>query len=137
MDVRYVRHVRHVRQDSIMAHATLSRAETGLSATPSTPNTTSTLERKELEAVWRDLKDQVIRLADGDPANLKKLGINDVLATLEKAATDKAAKKAADKFGWVKEVTNKTLLCIQTVGGMIADGAADVSQVCAFRRAPS
>jgi len=116
-----------------MAHATLLRDETGLSTTPSTPNTTSTLERKELEAVWRDLKDQVIRLADGDPTNLKKLGINDVLATLEKAASDKAAKKAADKFGWVKEVTNKTLLCIQTVGGMIADGAAEVfgpSQMC-------
>ncbi|KAH7040885.1 uncharacterized protein B0I36DRAFT_16446 [Microdochium trichocladiopsis] len=116
-----------------MAHMQLSRAGTGFSATPSTPNTTSTLERKELENVWRDLKEQVLILAGGNPSNLKKLDIDDVLLTLDKVATEKAAKKAADKFAWLKDVTGKTLQCIQTVGGMIADGASEVfgpSQMC-------
>ncbi|KXJ97314.1 hypothetical protein Micbo1qcDRAFT_230007 [Microdochium bolleyi] len=116
-----------------MAHAQLSRADTGFSATPSTPNTSSTLERKELESVWKDLQEQVIKLAGGTRSGLRILSIDDVLNTLDTLSKEKAAKEAADKFGRLKDVTRTTLQCIQTIGGMIAEGASEVfgpSQMC-------
>lgn len=109
-----------------MAHAQLSRAGTGFSATPSTPNTSSSADRKEFDTVWKDLKEQVIKLAGGDQTRIRKLEIEDVLATLDAISKEKAEKEANDKYRRLKDVTLTTLQCIQTVGGMIAEGASEV-----------
>ena len=63
----------------------------------------------------------------GDVARGKPVDIP-ILRTAYKNAVKDAAKKQSDKYAKLKEVTSKTLQCIQTIGGAIADGVSEVSE---------
>lgn len=72
-------------------------------------------------------------MAGGDRAMIKPgLSIDEVLYCLDDAQADD--KKAAGKYGAVKKIFNQTLQCIQTIGGIVADGA---SQVCIIYNLPA
>ncbi|CEI60087.1 unnamed protein product [Fusarium venenatum] len=80
---------------------------------------------EEVTRIWKDVEGRVVQMAGGDPAKIKQgLGINDVLQYLnEDQVKDK---QVSEKYGTVKNIFNRTLQCIQTVGGIVADGASYV-----------
>ncbi|KAL6918473.1 hypothetical protein FSST1_009968 [Fusarium sambucinum] len=80
---------------------------------------------EEVTRIWKDVEDRVVQMAGGDPAKIKQgLGINDVLQYLNEAQVKD--KQVSEKYGTVKNIFNRTLQCIQTVGGIVADGASYV-----------
>ncbi|KAI0869430.1 hypothetical protein GGS24DRAFT_163990 [Hypoxylon argillaceum] len=81
----------------------------------------------EISQVWKQVEDRVLQMAGGDRAMIKPgLSIDEVLYCLDDAQADD--KKAAGKYGAVKKIFNQTLQCIQTIGGIVADGASQVFQ---------
>ncbi|OBS23125.1 hypothetical protein FPOA_03683 [Fusarium poae] len=80
---------------------------------------------EEVTRIWKDVEARVVQMAGGDAAKIKQgLGINDVLQYLNQAQVKD--KQVSEKYGTVKNVFNRTLQCIQTVGGIVADGASYV-----------
>ncbi|KAF7559874.1 hypothetical protein G7046_g4295 [Stylonectria norvegica] len=81
----------------------------------------------EITKTWEQVEKRVIQMAGGDKSKIKQgLGIESVLSYLDQAqATDK---KAAEKYGTIRNAFNRTLQCVQTVGGIVADGASQVFQ---------
>ncbi|KAJ8123794.1 hypothetical protein ONZ43_g335 [Nemania bipapillata] len=74
----------------------------------------------EISQAWKQVEERVLQMAGGDRAKVKLgLGIDDVLQYLDNAQADD--RKAAEKYGAVKKIFNRTLQCIQTVGGIVAD----------------
>ncbi|RKK77751.1 hypothetical protein BFJ69_g6040 [Fusarium oxysporum] len=64
-------------------------------------------------------------VAGGDSSKIKSnLDIDSVLQHLEQSQFKD--KKGSEKYGTVKNIFNRTLQCIQTVGGIVADGASYV-----------
>lgn len=99
-------------------------ATTALST--STPNDLfNTEDGTEISEIWALVKFRVVQLAGGDEKKLKQgISIEEVLKSVEVAqAKDR---KAAEKYGVIRNVFSKTLMCIQHVGGIIAGGAAQV-----------
>ncbi|KAF4453134.1 hypothetical protein F53441_4131 [Fusarium austroafricanum] len=80
---------------------------------------------EEVARIWKEVEARVVQMAGGDPSKIKKnLDMNDVLGYLDQAQSKD--KKSAEKYGTVKNIFNRTLQCIQTVGGIVADGASYV-----------
>ncbi|KAF5548643.1 neutral amino acid permease [Fusarium mexicanum] len=79
----------------------------------------------EVSQIWKQVETRVVQMAGGDSSKIKpNLDINSVLQHLDQSqAKDK---KASEKYGTVKNIFNRTLQCIQTVGGIVADGASYV-----------
>ncbi|KAF5684834.1 neutral amino acid permease [Fusarium circinatum] len=79
----------------------------------------------EVSQIWKQVEIRVVQMAGGDSSKIKpNLDINSVLQHLDHSqAKDK---KASEKYGTVKNIFNRTLQCIQTVGGIVADGASYV-----------
>ncbi|RYP10329.1 hypothetical protein DL765_008139 [Monosporascus sp. GIB2] len=99
---------------------------------PHTPKAVSP-EQRDIEAIWRQVHEKVVQLAGADPAFQiqKTLDIDGVLRRLD--SLQEAGNKQPDKFSWLKHAVRRTLQCIQTVGGIIAEGASEVfgpSQLC-------
>ncbi|XXG96062.1 hypothetical protein Hte_002339 [Hypoxylon texense] len=82
-------------------------------------------EQMEIDAIWREVNNKVVELAGGDPSKVQKtLDINAVLRYVDNVqASDK---KKSEKFGTFKSIVNRTLQCINTVGGIVAEGASTV-----------
>ncbi|CAG1977442.1 unnamed protein product [Fusarium graminearum] len=80
---------------------------------------------EEIARIWKDVEARVVQMAGGNPAKIKQgLGIDDVLKYLNEAQVKD--KQVSEKYGTVKNIFNRTLQCIQTVGGIVADGASYV-----------
>ncbi|KAH6895943.1 hypothetical protein B0T10DRAFT_229685 [Thelonectria olida] len=78
---------------------------------------------KEINQAWRKVEERVIQMAGGDRSNINPdLDIDNVLQYLDRAQT--TDKKAAEKYGTIRNIFNDTLQCIQTVGGIVANGAS-------------
>lgn len=110
----------------------VSFGSTTSAGSPNTPKATSP-EQRDIEAIWRQVHEKVIQLAGSDPQFKieKTLDIDGVLRRLN--ALEQAGKKEPDKFSWFKHMIRRTLQCIQTIGGMVAEGASTVfgpSQMC-------
>ncbi|KAI2472939.1 hypothetical protein F4781DRAFT_294558 [Annulohypoxylon bovei var. microspora] len=107
-----------------MAPPTLQTSSSVLSAGSTTEKAVELAEQKEIEATWKEVQNRVIELAGGDPKKVQALDINSVLRYIDNVqASDK---KKSEKFGAFKSVVNKTLQCINTVGGIVAEGASTV-----------
>ncbi|KAF7552379.1 hypothetical protein G7Z17_g4331 [Cylindrodendrum hubeiense] len=77
---------------------------------------------EEINRTWKEVEDRVLQMAGGDRSKIKQLGIDNVLQYLDQAQSKD--KKEAEKYGAVRNIFNRTLQCIQTVGGIVADGAS-------------
>ena len=108
-----------------MAPPTLQTSSSVLSTSSTNEKAVELAEQKEIEATWKEVQNKVIELAGGDPKKVQTLDINSMLKYVDNIqASDK---KKSEKFGAFKSVVNKTLQCINTVGGIVADGASTVS----------
>ncbi|KAH7199352.1 hypothetical protein DER44DRAFT_887495 [Fusarium oxysporum] len=68
---------------------------------------------------------RVVQMAGGDCSKIKPdLDINSVLQHLDQSQSKD--KKASEKYGPVKKIFNRMFQCIQTIGGIVADGASYV-----------
>ncbi|KAG5295105.1 neutral amino acid permease [Histoplasma ohiense] len=76
---------------------------------------------QDIEQMWREALVEFHKLSGHDPKKFSELSIGDVIGKInqQKELDDK---KAA-KYGKAKEVLNKTLTCIQTLGSLVAQGA--------------
>jgi hypothetical protein len=100
-------------------------------AAPAGSSSSDAAERREIDAIWKQVQERVISLAGGDLRNVQKsLDINGVLLFIEQVETKE--KKKSEKFGPFKNAVNKTLQCIQTVGGIVAGGVSQVRRVPAI-----
>ncbi|KAI0120920.1 hypothetical protein F4776DRAFT_232288 [Hypoxylon sp. NC0597] len=107
-------------------------APPALQASSSVLSTSSTAEKaadlsdqKEIEAIWKEVHNKVVELAGGDPKRVQTtLDINSVLQYIDNV--QQSDKKKSEKFGLFKSVVSRTLQCINTVGGIVADGASNV-----------
>ncbi|XDG05652.1 hypothetical protein ABKA04_005267 [Annulohypoxylon sp. FPYF3050] len=107
-----------------MAPPTLQTSSSVLSTSSTNEKAVELAEQKEIEATWKEVQAKVIELAGGDSKKLQTLDINSMLKYIDNIqASDK---KKSEKFGAFKSVVNKTLQCINTVGGIVADGASTV-----------
>ncbi|KNA98344.1 hypothetical protein FOXG_02714 [Fusarium oxysporum f. sp. lycopersici 4287] len=71
----------------------------------------------EVSQIWKQVEIRVVQMAGGDSSKIKSnLDINSVLQHLEQSQFKD--KKASEKYGTVKNIFNRTLQCIQTVGGV-------------------
>ncbi|KAK7413792.1 hypothetical protein QQX98_007359 [Neonectria punicea] len=75
-----------------------------------------------IQRTWQQVEDRVLQMAGGDRSKIKQLNIENVLQYLDQAQS--SDKKSAEKYGVVRNIFNRTLQCIQTVGGIVADGAS-------------
>ncbi|KAI0443630.1 hypothetical protein F4803DRAFT_301435 [Xylaria telfairii] len=81
----------------------------------------------EITQIWKQVEDRVLQMAGGDSTRIQQgLSIEQVLYYLDNAQADD--KKAAEKHGSLKKVMSHTLSVIETVGGIVADGASMVFQ---------
>lgn len=80
---------------------------------------------QDIEQMWREALVEFHKLSGHDPKKFSELSIGDVIGKInqQKELDD----KRAAKYGKAKEVLNKTLTCIQTLGSLVAQGA---SMVC-------
>ncbi|GAB1197216.1 hypothetical protein APSETT444_006507 [Aspergillus pseudonomiae] len=85
---------------------------------------------KELTEIWTRVQSRVLALADGDQRKIRPLGVNDVLSHLD--AAQKKDKVASWKLQAIKDSFNKALLFIQTVGGIAAGAASQLTVGKAF-----
>ncbi|KAL7622040.1 hypothetical protein AAE478_007541 [Parahypoxylon ruwenzoriense] len=108
-----------------MAPPPLETSSSVLSAGSASEKVADLAEQKEIEAIWKEVNNKVIELAGGDPKKIQKtLDIDAVLKYIDNVqASDK---KGSEKFGLFKKVVSRTLQCIKTVGGIVADAASDV-----------
>ncbi|KAI0169269.1 hypothetical protein GGR52DRAFT_514396 [Hypoxylon sp. FL1284] len=82
-------------------------------------------EQMEIDAIWKEVNSKVVELAGGDPRKVQTaLDINAVLKYVDNVQS--SDKKKSEKFGTFKSIVNRTLQCINTVGGIVADGASTV-----------
>ncbi|EXM08575.1 hypothetical protein FOIG_01655 [Fusarium odoratissimum NRRL 54006] len=79
----------------------------------------------EVSQIWKQVEIRVLQMAGGDCSKIKPdLDINSVLQHLDQSQSKD--KKASENYGPVKKFFNRMLQCIQTIGGIVADGASFV-----------
>ncbi|KAI1814233.1 hypothetical protein GGS20DRAFT_429972 [Poronia punctata] len=104
---------------------TLQGSSTTLSAGSESSGKMDAADQKEIEAIWSEVHAKVVELAGGDPKKVRQsLSIEDVLGYIDKVQKVDAEK--AEEYGTFKNIVSKTLQCISTVGGIVADGVSDV-----------
>lgn len=84
---------------------------------------------EQISAAWIEIRQRVQKLAElsGNKVN-PGLEIDDVLANLDAAQNPR--KKGSKASAYVKETFSRTLGVIKTVGGIVSDGASQVSSYC-------
>ncbi|KAI0846413.1 hypothetical protein F5Y00DRAFT_145193 [Daldinia vernicosa] len=108
-----------------MAPPTLQTSVSGLSISSPIEKAADISEQKEIDAIWKDVYNKVVELAGGDPRRVQgTLDINAVLKYVDDVQA--SSKKKSEKFGTFKSIVSRTLQCINTVGGIVADGASTV-----------
>ena len=79
----------------------------------------------EVAQIWQQVQERVLRMANKDSSILKKdLDIDSLLLYLDRA--QQADQKESESSRKVRAAFNGTLTCIQTIGGVIAEVAANV-----------
>lgn len=79
--------------------------------------------KDEIAVIWSQVQARVVQLAGGDTNRIRQdLTIDNVLALLDKVLEDSAPKESA-----VRSTVDNTLKFIDTVGGVVAGGASEVS----------
>ncbi|PLB40922.1 uncharacterized protein BDW47DRAFT_134139 [Aspergillus candidus] len=92
--------------------------------------------KDEITAIWSQVQARVVQLGGGDVANLKPdLDIESVLSLLDRAQQREEEKEEGSGEGRraVRVAFDTTLRFVETVGGLVAVGAADVfgpSELC-------
>ena len=85
-------------------------------------------EKSDIDLIWTQVQERVVKLAGGDSGKLQKhLDIDGVLAFIDRAQASQ--KKKSEKYNWFRTAVSRTLQCIQTVGGVVAGAASQVSHV--------
>ncbi|KAI1100326.1 hypothetical protein F4804DRAFT_348596 [Jackrogersella minutella] len=108
-----------------MAPPTLSTSSTTLSSGSTNEKGSDVSDQKEIDAIWKEVHSKVVELAGGDPKKVQTtLDINAVLLYIDNVQNSN--KKKSEKFGAFKHVVGRTLQCINTVGGIVAEGASTV-----------
>ncbi|KAI0394939.1 hypothetical protein F5Y17DRAFT_234248 [Xylariaceae sp. FL0594] len=108
-----------------MAPPTLQSSTTGVSAGSDPSPRVDPVDQKEIEAIWKEVYAKVVELAGGDAKKIRQsLSIDDVLGYIDKV--QKADNQKSEEYGTFKNIVSKTLQCISTVGGIVADGASNV-----------
>ncbi|KAI5861453.1 hypothetical protein GGS23DRAFT_598606 [Durotheca rogersii] len=108
-----------------MAPSTLQPSTSGLSVGAASEKATDLAEQKEIEAIWKEVNNKVVELAGGDPTKIQKtLDIDAVLKFID--GVQDSDKEKSEKFGLFKKIVGRTLQCINTVGGLVAEGASTV-----------
>ncbi|VUC27262.1 unnamed protein product [Clonostachys rosea] len=93
-------------------------------ALPVNPTSDSELS-EEIGQIWKQVESRVLQMAGGNVSMLQKeLKIDEVIASLNQ--TQASNKKDAEKYGQVRNVFQRTLQCIQTVGGIVTTGVSTV-----------
>ncbi|KAI8631164.1 hypothetical protein F5Y19DRAFT_425266 [Xylariaceae sp. FL1651] len=101
----------------------LQSSTSGLS-TSSDSSRLDLADQREIEATWKEVHAKVIELAGGDPSRVRQtLTIDEVLNYID--SVQKTETKKAEEHGTFKNVVSKTLQCINTIGGIVADGASN------------
>ncbi|KAH7128003.1 hypothetical protein B0J13DRAFT_679481 [Dactylonectria estremocensis] len=80
-------------------------------------------QQKELDLIWEQVQAKVIELAGGDPKKIRRhLGISNVIEQID-SYNDK---KNPESTSRLKSAVDKTLQCIQTIGGIVTQGVSAV-----------
>ncbi|KAM0817904.1 putative Fungal STAND N-terminal Goodbye domain-containing protein [Seiridium cardinale] len=104
---------------------TIGAAPPSAVLSPTRAQTAAAAQQKEIQAIWQQIKAQVIELAGGDPNKVpKNISIDGVLKYID--SFQRADKKKNEKFGWFKTTVQKTLQLIGNVGGIVAGAVSDV-----------
>ncbi|KAI1649310.1 uncharacterized protein F4817DRAFT_33587 [Daldinia loculata] len=108
-----------------MAPPTLQTSVSALSISSPIEKAADISEQKEIDTIWKEVYNKVVELAGGDPRRVQgTLDINAVLKYVDDVQA--SSKKKSEKFGTFRNIVNRTLQCINTVGGIVADGASTV-----------
>ena len=109
-----------------------SRVSNASLQSPRTPRTPSSAEQKELEAILKQIQEKVIQLAGGNPKDVDTtLTAEGVMKRLESAK--KAEDTKSEKYATLKKTVDRTLQCIQTVGGFAASAASNVGVILGYQ----
>ena len=82
---------------------------------------------KEITTQWMKVQERVNEIALEAKADIKPgISIDEVLENLDSAQNPRN-KKDSKASGYAKQVFHRTLRLIKTVGGIVADGASQVS----------
>lgn len=109
-----------------MAPPALQSSASVLSTSSTAEKAADLSEQREIDAIWKEVNSKVIELAGGDPSKVEKgLDINTVLKYIDNI--QESDKKKSEKLGTFKHIVSRTLQCINTVGGIVAAGASEVS----------
>lgn len=88
--------------------------------------------KDEITLIWSQVQARVIELAGGDATRIRQnLTIDNVLAQLDQVLEDSSPKESA-----IRSTLDTTLKFIDTVGGVVAGGASEVS-LLSSPRAPT
>ncbi|CAH0047109.1 unnamed protein product [Clonostachys solani] len=80
---------------------------------------------QEIGQVWKQVENRVLQMAGGNELMLQKdLDIESLISSLNQ--TQASNKKEAEKYDQVRNVFQRTLQCIQTVGGIVTTGVSTV-----------
>ncbi|KAH6975729.1 hypothetical protein EDB80DRAFT_740536 [Ilyonectria destructans] len=79
-------------------------------------------QQKELDLIWEQVQAKVIELAGGDPKKIRHLGIGNVIEQIDSYSD----KKNPESSSRLKSAVDKTLQCIQTIGGIVTQGVSTV-----------
>ena len=80
---------------------------TGITISPTKADAARAAQQREIDKIWRELNDKVVKLAQQENKELQEnLGIDDILRQVEAYRT-KSDKP--EKFAWFKSTLSKTL----------------------------
>ena len=91
--------------------------------------------KEEITAIWSQVQARVVQLGGGDVANLRPdMDVESVLSLLDRAQQQEEEKEEGSGEGHraVRVAFDTTLRFVETVGGLIAVGAAEVSMLIVF-----
>lgn len=80
---------------------------------------------KDIEQMWKEALVEFHKLSGHDPKKFTELRVEDVIGKINQQR--ELDEKKAAKYGKAKDVLDKTLTCIQTLGQLLTQGT---SMVC-------
>lgn len=79
---------------------------------------------EDLDLMWKEALEEFHKLSGRDPKDFVDLKAKDVIGKInEQKEKDK---KHREKYGKATDAVNKTLICIQNLGGIAVQGASMV-----------
>ncbi|EEP81091.1 predicted protein [Uncinocarpus reesii 1704] len=80
------------------------------------------IDEEDLDQMWKEAQVEFQKICGKDPNALGVLRVDEVIAKI--AQKKEADEKASAKYRRAKDAINKTLLCIQNLGAIVADAAS-------------